>query len=247
MWYEPWYAGPLIVPHVMNAVRHCGALPMITWMPRDSPFAGASLSGIASGSYDGYLERSAAAARAWGHPLLLRPFHEMNGRWTPWAVGVRGNTVAEFVAAWRHIVTVFRSDGATNVRFVFSPNVISPNSPDFRPEYPGDRYVDWVALDGYNWGTSVRGQHWRSFRDVFAHSYDVLTSVSSRPMMIAETASSESGGDKSLWIARAFRDDMQEFPRVRAVVWFNHRTKTSWPITSSRAALDAYRAVAKAE
>src|SRR5439155_21071546 len=140
----------------------------------------ASLSGIASGSYDGYLERSAAAASAWGHPLLLRPFHEMNGRWTPWAVGARGNTAAEFVAAWRHIVTVFRSEGATNVRFVFSPNVISANSPNFSSMYPGDRYVDRVALDGYNWGTSRASTRWRGFRRIFSHSYHVLARLSSR-------------------------------------------------------------------
>lgn len=247
MWYQTWYGGPLVVARAMNAVWRCGAEPMITWMPKRSRFAAASLSAIAAGNYDRYLERSAAEARAWGHPFLVRPFHEMNGRWVPWGVGVHGNTAAEFVAAWRHIVTVFRAAGATNVQFVFSPNVISPNSPDFTAEYPGDRYVDWVGLDGFNFGTSVPGQHWRSFREIFSRSYAVLARLSSRPMMISETASSETGGDKAFWITHAFRQEMQAFPRVRAVLWFNHRTKTSWPITSSRAALDAYRAIARAE
>ena len=247
MWYETWYGGPLIATRVMRAVWRHGAVPMITWMPKTSQSTAASLSGIAAGNYDAFLEQSAAAARAWGHPILLRPFHEMNGRWTPWAVGEHGNTPSDFVAAWRHIVRVFRSAGATNVRFVFSPNVISPNSPDFSPEYPGDRYVDRVALDGYNFGTSVPGQRWRSFRDVFASSYAVLAKLSSRPMIIAETGCSESGGDKALWITHAFRRGMQGFPRVTAVVWFNHWKVTSWPVDSSRSSLRAYRAIVKAE
>jgi len=247
MWYETWYGGPLIASRVMKAVRRHGAVPMITWMPKTSVDAGASLSRIAAGDYDGYLNESAAAARAWGHRFLLRPFHEMNGRWTPWGIGVHGNVASDFVAAWRHIVTVFRSAGATNVRFVFSPNVISPNSPDFSAEFPGDDYVDRVALDGYNFGTSLPGQHWRSFRDVFAQSYSVLAKLSSRPMIIAETASSERGGDKALWITHAFRRGMKQFPRVKAVVWFNHHKVTSWPVSSSQASLKAYRAIVKAE
>lgn len=242
MWYETWHGGPLIAHRVMRAVKRHGVVPMITWMPMKN-----SLTRIAAGDYDGYLHDSAVAARRWGRRLLLRPFSEMNGRWMPWGVGAHGNTAQQFVAAWRHIVSIFHSAHATNVRFVFSPNVISPNSPDFTSMYPGDRYVDRVGLDGYNWGTSVPGQRWRSFREIFAHSYAVLARLTSRPMLIAETASSEAGGHKARWIKHAFRRDMARFPRIRAVVWFNHRKETSWPVDSSAAALRSYRRIVRAE
>jgi endoglucanase len=130
---------------------------------------------------------------------------------------------------------------------VFSPNIISPNSPNFTSMYPGDRYVDRVALDGYNWGRSVSGQTWRSLYQVFAQSYAVMARMTSRPMMIAETASTEVGGDKAAWITHAFRRNMARFPRIRAVVWFNHRKETSWPVSSSAAALAAYRRIVQAE
>lgn len=242
MWYQTWRGGRLIAPRVLRAVRRHGAVPMITWMPTTAP-----LSRIAAGDYDGYLRNSAAAARAWGTRILLRPFPEMNGRWMPWGLGVNGNTAGSFVAAWRHVVGVFRSAGATNVRFVFSPNIISPNSPDFRPMYPGNRYVDRVALDGYNWGRAVAGQRWRGLYEVFAQSYAVMARMTSRPMMIAETASTEVGGNKADWITHAFRRNMARFPRIRAVVWFNHRKETSWQIGSSAASLAAYRRIVKAE
>jgi beta-mannanase len=242
MWYQTWQGGPLIAHRVMRAVKHHHVIPMITWLPETNP-----LDRIAAGDYDGYLRDSAAAARAWGRRILLRPFSEMNGRWMPWGVGAHGNTAQQFIAAWRHIVSIFHSAGAGNVRFVFSPNVISPNSPDFTSMYPGDRYVDRVALDGYNWGTSVRGQHWRSFHEIFADSYAVLARLSSRPMLIAETASSEVGGRKPRWITHTFRRDMAQLPRIRAVVWFNHRKETSWPVSSSGASLRSYRRIVRAE
>jgi beta-mannanase len=246
MWYQTWHGGPLIARRAMDAVHRHGAIPMITWMPLVSPGRAASLAAIAAGNHDDYLRRSAADARAWGHRFLLRPFHEMNGRWSKWSVPADG-TAQEFVAAWRHIVSVFRAEGATNVRFVFSPNVISRNSPTFTAMYPGDRYVDRVALDGYNWGTSTSGQSWRSFREVFSESYRVLAQLSTRPMLIGETASTEKGGDKAGWITHAFRRDMSQFPRIRAVVWFNHRKETSWAVDSSADALHAYRRIVRAE
>jgi beta-mannanase len=248
MWYQTWYGSQLVVRRVLRPVHRRGVTPMITWMPRTSPSTAAGLADIAAGAYDGYLAQAAADARAWGHRLLVRPFHEMNGRWEPWGFGVNGNTAADFVAAWRHVVSVFRANRATNVRFVFSPNVISANSPDFRPLYPGDRYVDRVALDGYNWGASTPSTTWRGFHRIFGRSYRILARLSSRRMLIAETASSERGGDKAAWIRHAFLRAMpRDFPRIRAVVWFNHRKETSWPVGSSRAALRAYRRVVAAE
>jgi endoglucanase len=139
-------------------------------------------------------------------------------------------------------VTIFRDAGATNAWFVWSPNIISSASPDFSAEYPGDDYVNWVALDGYNWGTSRSGSTWQSFSTIFSRSYQTLTGISSRPMMIAETASTESGGSKAAWITSAFATEIPlSFPRLRAVVWFDHSKETSWPVDSSTTALAAYR------
>jgi beta-mannanase len=252
MWYQTWYPGyahKLVNPTVMNALLSRGVIPMITWMPYTTVDNSqwATYTDIAAGRYDSYLQAAATEAAAWGHPFLVRPFHEMNGRWEPWGIGVNGNTASAFVAAWRHMVSVFRAAGATNVRFVFSPNTISTASPDFTPEYPGDNYVDWVALDGYNWGTSTSGQTWRSFTTIFSQSYTTLTSISARPVMVAETASTEVGGSKATWITSTYLTQIpQSFPALRAVVWFNHQKETSWPVDSSSTALAAFRTVVAA-
>ncbi len=53
-------------------------------------------------------------------------------------------------------------------------------------------------------------------------------------MMIAETASTEVGGDKSVWIAELFEWAAQRRNR-KAVVWFHYDKETDWRIDSSAA------------
>ena len=66
-----------------------------------------SLAAIASGHYDSYLRSYAEAVRSYRGPVILSFGHEMNGSWYSW--GYRHTSPAVFVAAWRHIVTLFRA------------------------------------------------------------------------------------------------------------------------------------------
>jgi hypothetical protein len=132
---------------------------------------------ILAGNFDGYVSSWVSAARAYGKPIYLRFAHEMNGNWHPWGVGVNGNTPAQYVSVWRKIVTMFRTGGATNVRFVWSPNVVDTDKP-LTGLYPGDAYVDMTAMDGYNWGTARAGAGgWRSFNQIFRSTYDQILAL----------------------------------------------------------------------
>ncbi len=252
MWYVGWgTSSPGAFDHAsMESVTARGAVPMVTWMPWESEALGVNqpafaLRTIIAGAHDAYIRQWARDAAAWGKPLYLRFAHEMNGSWYPWSPGVNGNTSAEFVAAWRHVHDLFRQEGATNVRWVWSPNVIGPGSGPFADMYPGDDYVDWVALGGYNWGPSGPYRAWLSLTELFAYSYDVLTTITTKPVMIAETASSEVGGDKAAWITQGLLTDvLTRMPRVRAVVWFHEQKEADWRVNSSSAALAAFRQVA---
>jgi beta-mannanase len=141
------------------------------------------------------------------------------------------------------VVSIFRGAGATNVRWVWSPNVDDGNLP-FSDLYPGDRWVDWVSLDGYAWG-SLKGGAWRSLESVFAASYDRLTRLTTKPVMIAETSANEDGHDKAEWIRTGLgRVLAQRFPRVRALIWFDKRFEgADWRVDSSPAALNTLRSV----
>ena len=139
---------------------------------------------------------------------------------------------------------IFREEGATNVQCIWSPNVAYSGSTPFGDLYPGDAYVDWVGLDGYNGGRAL-SQRWLSFSQIFMASYETLAAMGSKPMMITETASTELGGDKAAWIRQGLLNDIpSKFPRVHAVIWFNENKETDWRVNSSPQSLAAYREVA---
>lgn len=250
LWYQHWGgASAYFDPALLDMVIARGAMPMITWEPWvpnggvDQPAY--SLAAIARGDFDDYVDSWAVALAADGRTVYLRFGHEMNGTWYPWAAGVNGNTAADYVAAWRHVRGRFTAVGAINVRWVWSPNVAFGGSTAMTDLYPGDAYVDWLGLDGYNWGTSQSWSRWQSFAQAFGASYATITATARKPVMIAETASTELGGDKAAWISAAFAHAIPtEFPLVRAVVWFDADKETDWRIDSSEAALAAYRLVA---
>ena len=98
-----------------TAAEH-GAVPLVQMDPY-----GVSLAAIASGQYDGYLSAYAKAVRSYIHPVILSFGHEMNGHWYPW--GYMHTSPAVFIAAWRHIVNLFRQRGARNVIWLWTVNI----------------------------------------------------------------------------------------------------------------------------
>jgi hypothetical protein len=254
-WYQNWAQSDAkeFDPVTLEAVALRGATPLVTWAPRDPTKGNASKRQlqyaprtIAAGEHDDYIQRWARGAAEWGKPMYLRFAHEMNGFWYPWGVGVNGNTSAEYVAAWRHIVDIFRREGATNVRWVWAPHVSLSTSPSLEEFYPGDEYADWIALDGYNWGTTMSWSRWQTLGEALGPDYDRVTALApSKPLMIAETASAEQGGDKAAWIREAFSKDIpNRLPKTKVVVWFDanteHKGETDWRINSSQSSLAAY-------
>jgi beta-mannanase len=253
MWYQDWAHSGFDATR-MDAVASRGLMPMVTWEPWDYTLGTSqpaySLAAIAGGTYDAYVQQWAQAARAWGKPFYLRLAHEMNGDWYPWGYGVNGNTAAQFVAAWQRLWRHFQAVGATNVRWVWCPNVAGRGkhgsaSNAFSSFYPGDGYVGWIGLDGYNWGTTQPWSSWQDLATVFGASYGPITRLTTKPLMIGEMASAEAGGNKANWITTGLGSTIPaKFPRIRAVIWFDENKETDWRVESSAASLAAYRQVA---
>jgi beta-mannanase len=215
---------------------------MITWEPWDYTRGidqpEYQLANIANGNFDAYIRSWAQGLASYDGTVLLRFAHEMNHQHYPWAIGVNGNTESDYIAAWRHIHDLFVAEGAVNVQWVWSPLIWWEGAPLIEPMYPGDAYVDWVALDGYN---NVEWGGWQSFSQIFGASYQRLTEMTDKPIMIAEVASGEAGGSKAAWITEAFSQIQAQFPEIRAVVWFNESKETDWRVNSSNASLRAFR------
>jgi Glycosyl hydrolase family 26 len=233
--YKDWSSLPFDRAE-LDSIWNRGAVPMLTWEPWTASGRGFPLRGIANKRFDRYLRRAAGSARLWGKPFFVRFAHEMNGPWFPWG---REGTPRDYRKAWKHVVDLFRYHGATNVRWVWSPNEDSGGGRPLAPFYPGDEWVDWVAFDGFNFGGTVG---WPSFTALFGSTYDRLAGLTERPMMIAETGANEVGGDKAAWIASALRREAPRFSRLRAVVWFDDaQDSADFRIASSPESLRAFR------
>lgn len=226
----------------VQAIADHGSTPLVTlefWS-----IGSTGLSAISNGSKDAYLNRFATAARDYGGEVWVRPLHEMNGDWYPWGGPVGSNSASKFIAAWRHIHDVLEAAGATNVKLVWCPNndsVPYTSANAIGAYWPGESYVDYAALDGYNAGNTQSWSSWRSFEDTFDTAYDKVASLTTRPIFIAETSSVESGGSKAEWITDMFSVIRTRFPRLVGVVWFNANLDSDWRFQTSASSESAFR------
>jgi beta-mannanase len=199
---------------------------------------------IISGNADTYLKAYAEGVKSYGKEIWLRPFHEANGDWYDWGIAKSGagNTNQTLIDAWKHVVTIFRNAGVTNVKWVWTTNATNSGSASFTGWFPGDDWVDMVSIDGYNWGTAQSWSKWQSFTQVFTPAYNAL-SISSKPLFIPEFSCSEHGGDKAQWIKDMFNDIPSKFPRIFALMWFSQSksAEADWAVNTSDASLNAWK------
>jgi hypothetical protein len=249
--YQQWYGEPAFPADMARWLVGRGSVPLVVWEPwrpgLPQPQAVAQpqyrLANIAGGAFDAYVRQYALQARAYAGPVFLEPFHEMNGNWYPWGGTVNGNTTADYVAAWRHVHDIFLAEGATNVTWVWTINRDTvPAAPGNEPAsyWPGPAYVDWVGLDAYNWGTAEHKQ-WLTVGQTFGARLAELRTYG-KPIMIAETACAEQGGDKAAWTADLFAALTGPYSGVvGAALWFDERYRVfDWRVSSSPSAEAAF-------
>jgi hypothetical protein len=203
-----------------------GAIPAIQIDPGRN-----SVAAIAAGRYDVYLRSYATAVRTYAHPVIIGFGHEMNGWWFSW--GYRHTSPAQFVAAWRHIVNVFRQQGALNVTWLWTINIIDPAHGIRSPAawWPGSSYVTWVGIDGY-----YRKPSW-TFPSLFGPTIKAVRALTLDPIFLSETGVALAAGQPAK-IADLFAG-------VRAYgllgfTWFDANGSERWRLASP-AAFAAFR------
>ncbi|HEY0719608.1 MAG TPA: glycosyl hydrolase [Streptosporangiaceae bacterium] len=219
-WQEPFQAS------FAATASRSGAVPLVQMNP-----TGVSIGAIAAGHYDEYLRAYAAAVHRYGHPVILSFGHEMNGYWYSWASG--HTAPATFVAAWQHLVNVFRAAGTSNVTWLWTVNVFQSQAGVSSPRawWPGASYVTWVGLDGYYYTAAAR------FSSVFGPAIAGIRAWTRKPILIAETSATPAAGQPAK-IADLFAGI--RLYGLLGFVWFDNDTNQDWRLTSP-AAIASFR------
>src|SRR2546422_4083590 len=186
----------------LNIIHAHGSLPMVTWYPwtfvfgqkggDKPPLERYALRKIYTGVFDDLIRQEAHDLANFGYPVILRFAPEMNGFWSPWSESPSGNfrgqnknsnQLGDFVKAWRHIHDLFEREDASNVIWNWSPNIWYWGMKyPFKEYFPGDRYVDLVGVDGYNWGTTASWSKWFTPAQLFDKTLTSLRRLSRRPI-----------------------------------------------------------------
>jgi len=163
-----------------------------------------------------------------GGPIVLRFAHEANGHWYPWGLARFDNTPWRYKQAWRHVWRIFRDVGASNVRFLWNPieEGCGGCEPDYRYErfYPGNKYVDYVGANAFNWGWN----RWRPLVRILEVPIKRLRQVTKskslpngKPIIVGEVSSNHTGGSKASWIRKGYVKVYRRWPKVKALVYLD--------------------------
>ena len=226
-WHEKFWTS------FADAATANDAIPFVEIDP-----TGISLAAIAAGHYDRYLRTYAEAVRSFVRPVILSFGHEMNGTWYSWGAGhVRPST---FIAAWRHVVQVFRSEGTSNVTWLWVVSSFNLAGAPLRQWWPGAAWVAEVGIDGYYYRKSD------TFASVFGTTIVSVRSFTTEPILISETAVAPAAGPGK--IAGLFAGVRAN--HLLGLVWFDKAqhdppVHLDWRLENNPAMLAAFRAAAK--
>jgi Glycosyl hydrolase family 26 len=223
-WGEPFQTS------FARTVREHGAATIVQLDPTL-----ASVALIAAGGYDRYLRSFADSVREFGQPVVIGFGHEMNAYWYSW--GYRHLPAQTFVAAWRHIVTLFRHQGVYNVTWLWTIQADEKGTGPIASWWPGAQYVTWVGIDGYYYRPSD------TFATVFGETIAQVRMFTTRPVLLSETAVGPGAGQ-----ARKIPDLFAGMRRygTLGLVWFDIAQDDGiyhqdWHIEDNEAAEAAFR------
>lgn len=233
LYYSAWYT-PFQGQFAQTAYSH-GAATLVQIQPN-----GISLQSLANGQYDHFLTSYADQVRAFGHPVVLSFGHEMNGTWYSWGAGHVAPSV--FIAAWRHVVSLFRAAGADNVTWMWTVNSLTAASGSLSQWWPGSAWVNWIGIDGYYIHSTD------TFQLVFGNTLNEIRGFTNKPVLISETGAGPQPGQVTQ-IQGLFNSVQSD--DLLGIVWFdqgqNHGIfHQDWRLEDSPGAMSAFRAGVKA-
>ncbi len=200
-----WTEGIRFPTREVATLRDMGRIPFIRLMARSrfeegGPDEKYSLQRILEGDFDDAFNAWFREAASTGIPLLVEFGTEVNGDWFPWNGRYNGGGTTtgygdpavpdgpeRFRDAYRHLVTLSRKNGATNITWFFHVDAYSQPQMewnDLEQYYPGDDYIDWLGISVY--GPQEKNEPYHSFEEILEDVYDRITALSNKPLAVLE-------------------------------------------------------------
>lgn len=226
---------------LLNFIVRNGSTPLVQWEPWAGLGAGFgpnncqatySLQNILDGKFDTYIRTFARNAAEWNHTFLMVVGQEFNvnqAAWSGWCNGRAAGGPEKFKQTFIRLHTIFNEEGATNIKWVWTPNSGSfPNEPwnDANNYYPGDDVVDWIGTNAFNWGASStfnQGGRWLTMNEIAGSMLDYMNQTHpSKPIILTEAGSIDGdGGTQAAWISDALASAAAR-TQIRAFTYYNY-------------------------
>jgi hypothetical protein len=135
-------------------------------------------------------------------------------------------SAAEFIAAYRHVESIFDQRGATNVVWTWQMTAyafrVDPSSEQYAAKwYPGDEWIDNVGADSYNWSTCGHNA---------PNPYNELQTIGDPVLAFARAHgkqasfpefASHASGNRAQWLANAHQYLVANRDVLTAAFYFN--------------------------
>ncbi|HZS17871.1 MAG TPA: glycosyl hydrolase [Candidatus Udaeobacter sp.] len=231
-----WFESPKFPAGMCSWIRDLNKVPYIRLMlrsdvdqkHRERKF---TLPKIIAGEFDDDLRAWAREAKTFGSPILVEWGTEPNGEWFSWNGkwnGGPGEGPARYVAAYRHIVDLMRTEDASNLQWVWHVNWFDEPEKSwnrFENYFPGENYCDWVALSAYGPLTPMTPDGTEGLAFKMRTAYPRLVKVApGKPIIIAEfgCALHNRHVEAAQWAKTALEDLFSNrWPLIVGFCWWN--------------------------
>lgn len=213
-----------------------GRVPLVSIVPRRRSGGTITWAAIASGAVDADIRRQATSLAAAPGGIILALHHEAD-------IATGYGTSADFVRAYRHYVSVFRSVGARNIAFawILTPRTFTTGAAD--AWYPGDDVVDWIGTDAYNFGSCTSGVTGWTSLEASAGAFYAWGSAHGKPLVLAEYGSAADPADpgrRAQWLRDA-NATFRSWPNLHAAAYFDTVGTCDWRLGSDESASAVFR------
>lgn len=227
-------AGKLLSPTLIRLANKRNVSLMVTWLPDGGKDGAAQpkfrLAQISKGKYDASLKALARQFKQVKKGVIFRPMPEMNTQWYAWSGTANKNKPKKFVPAWKRVHKTIRKAGGKKkqVKFLWSPyarSIPDTGKNAINAYFPGKKFVDYTGAVGYNFGKSASGLAWTEPVGLFSQAYTTIQALAKKPFWIAETGSTQVGGNKGAWI-KSIATLKSTMPMLKGVVWLDAKAGT---------------------